>query len=124
MPSTTEMLARSTDAMSRRFAEDACRAKHGHLTRAAIYGQWFVEALKDAGLPENLKGLGSDVHTTLGIIIDALSEAAGLIEKDADNHGIAPENFPLDTVELVDLWQKMKPAAPLFGDIARLRRPA
>lgn len=120
MPFTTEMLARSSDAMARRFTEDACRAKHAQLTRAAFYGQWFVEALKDAGLPERSKD-GSNVRSTLGTIIDALSETTGLIEKDADNAGIAPESFPLDTAELLEMWRKID-AEPLFGDIRRLRK--
>ena len=120
MPSTTEMISRSANEMARRFTEDACRAKHGHLTRAALYGQWFIEALKDGGLPEKIKGPGNDVRETLGTIIDALSDAIGLVEKDAGNHGIAPETFAVDMDELLAMWRKLDDE-PLYGDIRRLR---
>lgn len=118
MPSQTEMLARSADQMARRFADDACRAKHGHLMRAAIYATWFIEALKDGGLPEKSADV-TDVKQVLGIAIDALSEAIGLVEKDADNHGIAPEVFHVDMADLLVMWRKLDDE-PMFGDIRRL----
>jgi hypothetical protein len=60
------------------------------------------------------------VRATLGTIIDAISEAQGLIEKDADNQGLAPECFAIDMADLSDLWRKMDDSEPSFGDIRRL----
>lgn len=98
---------RSANQMAKGLAYDSCREKHGHLTRAASYGQWFVEALKDAGLPEHREDHGSDLRETLATVIDALNEAHGLIEHEADGENLAPEMFPLDIDELNALWREI-----------------
>lgn len=106
---TTLLQTRTANQIAQRFFNDACREKHGHLTRAASYALWAVEALRDAGLPEHRKigELGVDVADVVALAIDALNEAHGQITKDADNAGIAPEEFPLDVTELLEMHRQL-----------------
>ncbi len=90
---------RSANAIAKDFAYDACRERHARLTVAALHGLWFVEALKDAGLPEHCK-LSNDLATAVAGVIDMLRDTHGGIINAADGEGIAPECFPLDITEL------------------------
>ncbi len=103
---TPALQARAANQMAQRFAYDGCRERHAHLIRAAQYGQWFVEALKDAGLPEH-RPIALDLTETLAVVLDALHTAHGLIEKAADGENLAPELFPMDVAELDALHAKL-----------------
>lgn len=111
MPTQSEMTRLSAAAMARSFVDDACRARHGSLTRAAMYAQWFIAELRDAGLPDHAK-TGNDIYGTLSNILDTLAEAHGSITRAADAEGIAPECFPLDTAELDALWRHLDASKP------------
>ncbi len=106
MTYTQALQTRHANSMAQRFTFDACRERHAHLIRAAQYGQWFVEALRDAGLPEH-RPIALDLTEVLAVVLDALNATHGLIEKAADAENLAPELFPMDVAELDALHAKL-----------------
>ncbi len=104
--STQALQTRAANSMAQRFTYDACRERHAHLIRAAQYGQWFVEALRDAGLPEH-RPIALDLTEVLAVTLDALHAAHGLIEREADSENLAPEIFPMDVSELNRMYDQL-----------------
>lgn len=84
---------------ARSLVDQSCRFKKHSLELAIDHFARAVRALREAGLP-NSRPEGHDVAELKGLLIDAVRDTHGLIEKEADDSGIWPENFAIDLSDL------------------------
>lgn len=78
---------------------DTLRPRHAALERAIDGFTRAVRDLREAGLPEHMP-MTVDLADVRKLLLDALSEAAGMIEHDADAQHISVEMFAIDLSEL------------------------
>ncbi len=111
MPSQHEMLARSQQAMARRFAVDAADGMKAAAQEAVDRAQTMLMRLEELGAdPAKV----ADVRET---VLAMLDEIQGTINRTLDREGEVEDYHQVDVSSL----ERLPADEPLFGDIRRLR---